>query len=109
MLNRGPLITQEPIARALDRVPGATQLLDVRPAADVAAGHIVGAIGVPVSVTGFANRAGFVLDLEREVTVLAGSPGEGAEAIRLLAAVGFSRLSLIDSGLPSGVPLESNT
>ena len=106
-LNRGPLITQEPTARALDRVPRETQLLDVRTAADVAAGHIVGAIGNPVSVTGFANRAGFVLDPEREVTVLAGSPREGAEAVRLLAAVGFSKLSLIDSGLPSDVPLES--
>jgi glyoxylase-like metal-dependent hydrolase (beta-lactamase superfamily II)/rhodanese-related sulfurtransferase len=106
-LNRGPLIAQEPRARALDRVPRETQLLDVRPAADVAAGHIVGAIGVPVSVTGFANRAGFVLDPEREVTVLAGSAREGAEAVRLLAAVGFSTLSLIDGGLPSGVPLES--
>ncbi|MDX6570624.1 MAG: hypothetical protein QOH15_3202 [Gaiellales bacterium] len=106
-LNRGPLIEQEPTARARDRVPPDTQLLDVRPAADVAAGHIAGTIGVPVSVTGFANRAGFVLDLEREVTVLAASPQEGADAVRLLAAVGFSELSLIDSGLPSGVPLES--
>jgi rhodanese-related sulfurtransferase len=106
-LNRGALIAQEPSARALDRVPRETQLLDVRPAADFAAGHIVGAIGVPVSVAGFANRAGFMLDPEREVSVLAGSAREGADAVRLLGAVGFSKLSLIDSGLPSGVPLES--
>ena len=75
--------------------------------ADVAAGHIVGAIVVPVAITGFANRAGFVLDPDREVTVLAGAAREGAEAVRLLAAVGFTNLSLIDSGLPSGAALES--
>jgi hydroxyacylglutathione hydrolase len=106
-LNRGPLIVHEPSARALDRVPAATQLLDVRPAADVAAGHIAGAIGVPVSVTGFANRAGFVLDPAREVTVLASSAREGADAVRLLGAVGFSQLSLLEHGLPADAPLES--
>jgi glyoxylase-like metal-dependent hydrolase (beta-lactamase superfamily II)/rhodanese-related sulfurtransferase len=106
-LNRGPLIESEPVARVLDRVPAETQLLDVRQPLDVASGHIAGMINVPVAVTGFANRAGFVLDLEREVTVLAGSAREGADAVRLLAAVGFAQVSIIDSGPPSGVPLES--
>ncbi len=35
-LNRGPLIEREPVARTLERVPDDAQLVDVRPAADVA-------------------------------------------------------------------------
>ncbi len=105
-LNRGPLIEREPVARMLDRVPDDAQLLDVRPAADVAAGHLAGAIGIPVDVTGFANRAGFVLDPEREVTVLAASEAEAAYAVRLLAAVGFDRIALVEGGLPAGAALE---
>jgi hydroxyacylglutathione hydrolase len=105
-LNRGPLIEHEPVARRLDRVPDDAQLLDVRPAGDVAAGHLAGAIGIPVSVTGFANRAGFVLDPDREVTVLAGSEAEGASAVRLLAAVGFERIALVDGRLLAGATLE---
>ena len=82
-LNRGPLIEREPVAaRLVASCPPDAQLLDVRPAADVAAGHIAGAIAIPVSVAGFANRAGFVLDLDREVTVLAGTQERGADAVR---------------------------
>jgi hydroxyacylglutathione hydrolase len=106
-LNRGPLIEQEPSARPVSEVAAGSQLLDVRPASDVAAGHVVGSIAVPVSVAGFANRAGFVLDLDREVTVLANSPREGVDAVRLLAAVGFARFAVIDSGLPAGAAIES--
>jgi hydroxyacylglutathione hydrolase len=106
-LNRGPLIDREPAARAVSAVPDGSQLLDVRPAADVAAGYLAGAIAIPVSVQGFANRAGFVLDLDREVTVLANAPAEGTRAVRLLAAVGFTRFSLIDDGVPAGAAVET--
>ncbi len=105
-LNRGPLIGREPVARTLDRVPDDAQLVDVRPAADVAAGHLADAIGIPVDITGFANRAGFVLDPEREVTILAASEAEGAHAVQLLAAVGFDRMAVVEGGLPAGAALE---
>jgi hydroxyacylglutathione hydrolase len=104
-LNRGPLVAHEPVARHVDRISDETQLLDVRPAEDVAAGHVAGAIGIPVAIAGFANRAGFVLDPAREVTVLAASEAEGADAVRLLASVGFDQLALLDGGLPEGVEL----
>jgi hydroxyacylglutathione hydrolase len=101
-LNRGPLLTREPAARRLAALPADAQLLDVRPAATVAAGHLPGSIGIPVAVAGFANRAGFVLDPDREVVILASAPEEGAHAVRLLAAVGFNRLALYDRGVPVG-------
>ncbi len=104
-LNRGPLLEHEPTARRLDLVPDGAQLLDVRPARDVADGHLAGAIGIPVAVTGFANRAGFVLDPEREVTVLASSDAEAELAVRLLAAVGFASFATVDSSVLDGEAL----
>jgi rhodanese-related sulfurtransferase len=66
---------------------------------------VPGAIGIPVAVSGFANRAGFVLDPAREIVVLAGSEPERADAVRLLGAVGFDRLAVFTGALPA--PLES--
>lgn len=105
-LNRGPLIDREPSARRVDQVPPDAQLLDVRAAVAVADGHLPGAIGIPVSISGFANRAGFVLDPDREVAILAASPEQAAHAVRLLAAVGFTRLAEVDPAVLEGVPLE---
>jgi hydroxyacylglutathione hydrolase len=104
-LNRGPLRAREPAARRLVGLPADVQLLDVRPAAEVAAGHLRGSIGIPVAIAGFANRAGFVLDPEREVVIVAASAAESTEAVRLLAAVGFDRLALYE-GLPEGAAIE---
>jgi hydroxyacylglutathione hydrolase len=104
-INRGPLLEHEPGARALDRIPDGAQLLDVRPAADVADGHLAGAIGIPVSVTGFANRAGFVLDPDREVVVLAGSQRDATLAVRLLGAVGFTQMAVVDPAVLEDMPL----
>jgi glyoxylase-like metal-dependent hydrolase (beta-lactamase superfamily II)/rhodanese-related sulfurtransferase len=101
VLNRGPLVEREPVARELDALPADAQLLDVRPAHDVAAGHVPGAIGIPVSVPGFANRAGFVLDPDREVVVLAAGTQERADAVRLLASVGFQQIATL-RGEPAG-------
>jgi hydroxyacylglutathione hydrolase len=105
-LNRGPLTGRVPSARNVDQLPEGAQLLDVRPAAAVAEGHLPGAIGIPVSVTGFANRAGFVLDPDREVAILADGRDEAELAVRLLGAVGFTRLALLDPALLEGRPLE---
>jgi rhodanese-related sulfurtransferase len=105
-LNRGPLIDSEPSARRIDHVPDGAQLLDVRPAMAVAKGHLPGVVGIPVSVTGFANRAGFVLDPDREVAILAAGSEEGAYAVRLLAAVGFTRLALVDRAVLDDAALE---
>jgi hydroxyacylglutathione hydrolase len=105
-INRGPLLEHEPVARPLDRIPDGAQLLDVRPAVEVADGHLTGAIGIPVSVIGFANRAGFVLDPDREVVVLAGSDRDATLAVRLLAAVGFTQMAVVTAAVLEGMPLE---
>ena len=65
------------------------QLLDVRPATDHLAGHRPGALNVPVSGSSFSTKAGFVLDAERPVCVLAASVDEARRAIEGLNRVAF--------------------
>jgi hydroxyacylglutathione hydrolase len=86
-LNRGPFVAAQP-------PPGPTSrddatVLDVRPADDFAAGHVPGALNVPVSGTSFGTKAGFVLRPDEPVVLHAASPEEAALAARRLAAVGL--------------------
>ena len=61
--------------------PDGSQLLDVRPVPDHLAGHRPGAVNIPVSGTSFSTKAGFVLDADMPVTVLASDPDEADRAV----------------------------
>ena len=74
--NRGPFAPAHPDLEELPAPPDGTQLLDVRPVADHLGGHTPGAINGPVSGTRFSTKAGFVLDADLPLTVLAGTPEE---------------------------------
>jgi glyoxylase-like metal-dependent hydrolase (beta-lactamase superfamily II)/rhodanese-related sulfurtransferase len=87
--NRGPFVGAQPEAAELVVPPDESQLLDVRPAREFLAGHRHGAINVPVSGTSFSTKAGFVLDADQPVTVLAASYGEAERAIQGLWKVAF--------------------
>jgi len=87
--NSGPFVGGTPLAQELAAPPEGAQLLDVRPVAAHLAGHRPGAISVPVSGTSFATKAGFVLDAEQPVCVLAETFDEAQRAIRGLHAVAF--------------------
>jgi glyoxylase-like metal-dependent hydrolase (beta-lactamase superfamily II)/rhodanese-related sulfurtransferase len=66
-----------------------SQLLDVRPVPDHLAGHRPGAVSIPASGTSFSTKAGFVLDADAPVTVLASDSDEAERAIRGLRSVAF--------------------
>ena len=87
--NRGPFVGAAAAGQELAAPPEGAQLLDVRPVAAHLAGHRPGAISVPVSGTSFATKAGFVLDAEQPVCVLAETFDEAQRAIRGLHAVAF--------------------
>jgi hydroxyacylglutathione hydrolase len=87
--NRGPFVGSPPFVQELVAPPGDAQLLDVRPVEDHLAGHRHGAVNVPVSGNSFSTKAGFVLDAERPVCVLADSFHEAQQAIRGLHSVAF--------------------
>ena len=59
-------------------------MLDVRPAAAYAAGHVHGAINVPVSGSSFGTRAAFLISPDERI-VLHGSPEEVELAARRYA------------------------
>jgi hydroxyacylglutathione hydrolase len=88
-LNRGPLLAAQPSVYELPLPPDDVQLLDVRPVADFLAGHRHGAYSVPVSGTSFSTKAGFVLDADRPVVVVAATAEEAARAVIGLRSVAF--------------------
>jgi hydroxyacylglutathione hydrolase len=90
-LNRGPFVGASPPLHAAEAGDGAV-VLDVRPAADFAAGHPPGAINVPVSGSSFATRAAFVIPPGARVVLHASSDEEADRAARSLRAVGFLEL-----------------
>ncbi|MBA2383373.1 MAG: MBL fold metallo-hydrolase [Actinobacteria bacterium] len=92
-LNRGPLVGAPAEVDELASAPaGGAMLLDVRPVADFLAGHMPGAINVPVVGTSFATKAGFVLDPQARIVVQAGSTAEAKRAVRGLRSIGFLEL-----------------
>ena len=86
-LNRGPFLAAPAEVAELAGPPGEAQLLDVRPVRSFLEGHRPGAMNVPVSGTTFATKAGFVLDADRSVCVVASDASEAEQAIRSLRAV----------------------
>jgi rhodanese-related sulfurtransferase len=87
-LNRGPFVGSQPEPPQLDSPPGGAQILDARPIAAFASGHLAGALNVPVSGTRFSTKAAFVLE-PGPVVVAATDSREAAAAIRHLRSVGF--------------------
>ena len=85
-LNRGPFVGAQPEPREIAAPPEGTQILDVRPVSAFAAGHLAGALSVPVSGTRFATKAAFVLDAG-PVAVAAADEAEAADAVRGLRSV----------------------
>jgi len=91
-LNKGPFVGAPETVKELDEIGPAT-VLDVRPAAAHAAGHVRGAFNVPLSGSSFATRAGFILDPEERIVIHATDDDEAENAARGLRAVGFLELA----------------
>jgi rhodanese-related sulfurtransferase len=92
-LNRGPFVPAAPALEELAVPPPGAQVLDVRPIADFARGHVPGALSVPVLGTSFATKAAFVLDAEMPLVIAAGDVEEVEAATRGLRSVGFLDLA----------------
>ena len=90
-LNRGPFFGDS-AAPGPVRSPDDATVLDVRSADDFAAGHVPGALNVPVAVKGFGTRSGFVLRRDEQVVLHASTRAEADLAARRLRAVGLLEL-----------------
>ena len=105
-LNRGPFHGTQPAPPELPVPAPDSQLLDVRPVADHLAGHHPGAVSVPVSGTSFSTKAGFVLDADAPVTVLAATGPEAERAVAGLRSVAFLDVAgyVLDGGDETTTP-----
>jgi glyoxylase-like metal-dependent hydrolase (beta-lactamase superfamily II)/rhodanese-related sulfurtransferase len=104
-LNRGPWVARPaPVERVEDAVDAT--VLDVRPIADFAAGHLPGAINVPVRGGSFGTKAAFVLDPDEPVVLHARDEDEAQEAAWRLWAVGFLgvRTYVVAANAPETLP-----
>jgi hydroxyacylglutathione hydrolase len=86
-LNRGAFLGSLPDPSELRAPPEGAQVLDARPVEAFAAGHLQGAVNVPLSGTSFSTKAGFVLHGDRPVVVAANDEDEARDAIRALRKV----------------------
>jgi rhodanese-related sulfurtransferase len=90
-LNRGPFVgAPEPVGLA-SSADGAV-VLDVRAARAFAAGHVHGALSVPLDSSSFGTKAGFVVSPDEEIVLHAGSDADAELAARRLRAVGLLRI-----------------
>jgi hydroxyacylglutathione hydrolase len=89
-LNRGPWVARPPEPEELREADGAT-VLDIRPFEDYAAGHVPGAINVPLRGGSFGTKAGFVLIVGEPVVLHARDRGEA-----LAGALGLWKVGLLD-------------
>jgi glyoxylase-like metal-dependent hydrolase (beta-lactamase superfamily II)/rhodanese-related sulfurtransferase len=90
-LNRGPFVGAPAPVGELSG-PGDVRVLDVRPSESFLAGHIPGAINVPLSGGSFATKTGFVVPAEEPLVLHASSADEARKAVRGLQSVGFLAL-----------------
>jgi hydroxyacylglutathione hydrolase len=91
-LNRGPWLGRPEDPPELDD-PGDATVLDVRSFADHAAGHVPGAISVPLEGGSFGTKAGFVLVQGERIVLHAESREQAVEAAWRLWAVGLLELA----------------
>jgi hydroxyacylglutathione hydrolase len=87
-LNRGPFVGAQPDPQELAAPPEGAQVLDVRTVEAFAAGHVAGALNVPVSGTRFSTKAAFVVD-SGPVVVAASNEAEARQGIAGLRSVGL--------------------
>jgi hydroxyacylglutathione hydrolase len=91
-LNRGAFVGSPKPLEALNG-GGAGAILDVRPAADFAAGHARGALSVPLDGGSFATKSAFVLPPDKRAVIHAASSEQAQRAARGLRSVGIFELT----------------
>ena len=89
-LNRGPWVARPSDPEELADADGAT-VLDIRPFDDYAAGHVAGAINVPLMGGSFGTKAGFVLIAGEPVVLHARDRDEA-----MAGALGLWKIGLLD-------------
>lgn len=94
--NRGALPVAEPTAPPLTpdavqaHLDGGAAVLDVRGTAPFGAGHLPGAINIPLRAGGFGVRMGWVIPASTPLVLALESDSDVSDALAALAAIGYS-------------------
>lgn len=89
---------------------GSIPIVDIRPAEDFAAGHLIGSINIPYS-TDVATYAGWILDFDERLVLVADDESAARDVTLQLARIGFDHVAgwMVDglaawrsAGLPLG-------
>jgi len=117
---RGPRLYDEspiPPALTVSRVKAllasGAQVVDVRPVPDYAAGHLAGAVSIPLRGA-FASWLGWVVSPDRPVVIVRGTDQDPAEIAWQAAKVGYDNLvgeltSLAEDWVAAGLPVRAIT
>jgi hydroxyacylglutathione hydrolase len=89
-LNRGPFVAAQPPLEPADSADGT--VLDVRRTREFVAGHVEGALNVPLSGSKFSTKSAFVLTADEPVVIHASSQDDVARAVEGLRSVGLFEL-----------------
>ncbi len=77
---------------------GAVTLIDARTAEEFDAGHVPGAINVPIAdLTAYARNRG--TDSDGLVVTMCGSAGRGEKAAKILDSEGMKNVQVLEGGL----------
>ncbi len=91
-LNRGPWVTLPPEPEEVSD-PGDATVLDARPFTEYVAGHVPGAISVPITGESFSTKAGFVVEAGERLIIHARTKDEAMKAARALWKVGLLEIA----------------
>jgi glyoxylase-like metal-dependent hydrolase (beta-lactamase superfamily II)/rhodanese-related sulfurtransferase len=102
--------TSLPLSAVAERATAGQTVIDVRPRADFAAGHVQGALSIDAA-GGVATWTGWVTDIDSPLTVVAADPEQLAYVQRELSRIGVDRLAGAYTGPMEGqdVPLVSQS
>ena len=92
-------LAPEPLAAL---VAGGATVLDSRVPEEFDAGHLPGALNVPVASAGLGTRAGWALDPERRLVIVARDERAARQTASALQAVGFWDLAGVALADPAG-------
>jgi hydroxyacylglutathione hydrolase len=91
-LNRGPWVGARAYPDPIDE-PNHAVVIDVRSLDEFAAGHVLGAINIPLRGGSFGTRAAFLIDATEPIVLDADSELDACEAARRLWAVGLFHIA----------------
>ena len=97
-LNRGPWVGQREYPQRVED-PAQSVLLDVRAVDEFIAGHLPGAISIPLESGSFGTRTAFLIGHEEPIVLFVADEDQAREAARRLWAVGLFHIAgFTDSG-----------